>query len=356
MTDIVGSIGRLLGGQTSTLSALLGESEEGTGAGLRAIVPALLASLVSKGVDSRGARELFGKLNSSTVDPGLPGNFASMLGNRGGFDTLIESGQGLLGYLIPGRSGAVSDAVSRSSGIKSSSASALLGMAAPLLFSFLKRQVIDGGLDAGGLKSLLMGQTPLLQKMDLDPRVTSALGIPDLQEVLGIQGGRVMESAEGLRPLTRGPATYPERRWLGWLVGIVGAALIAGVLWALMGGPRETRTPTTPGEVSDVSAGRSSVYFDSGRTVLDSDDWKVIDSVAMAARTSGRTVVLTGTTPRTGKESENRALAEQRVAVVRDGLVSRGVPDMRIVVQPPQSATDTEARPERVQIDLRTAP
>jgi outer membrane protein OmpA-like peptidoglycan-associated protein len=98
------------------------------------------------------------------------------------------------------------------------------------------------------------------------------------------------------------------------------------------------------------------VYFDSGRTVLDGDDWKVIDSVAMAARTSGRTVVLTGTTPRTGNASENLALVEQRVAVVRDGLVSRGVPDMRIVIQPPQLATDTEARAQRVQIDMRTAP
>jgi outer membrane protein OmpA-like peptidoglycan-associated protein len=353
--DIIASIGTLLGTQSSTVSARLGESEEGTNAGLHTIVPALLASLVSKGADTRGARELLGKLNSSAVDPGLPGNLADMLGNRGGFDALIQSGQGLLGYLIGGRTGAVSDAVSRVSGIKSSSASALLGMAAPLLFAFLKKHVTDGGLDAGGLKSLLMGQTPVLQKMDLDPRVTTALGIPDLQEVLGIHG-HVAERTDSARAHVREAATYPERRGLGWMLGLAGLVLVAGVLWALLGGSRETRSPGVAGEISAVSVGRMSVSFDPGRTVLDGDDWTVIDSAAKAARRGERGIVLTGATPRTGDASQNLALAEQRVAAVRDGLVAKGVPEMRIVIQPPVPASDTDARAQRVQIELRAAP
>lgn len=355
--DILGSMGRLLSAQSPTVSALLGETEEGTSAGMRAIVPALLASVVSKGADARGARELMGKLTTSTVDTSITGNLTSLLANRGGLASLIETGQGLLGFLMGGRTGQVSDAVSRVAGIKPSSASSLLGMAAPLLFSFLKKQVIDGGLDAGGLKSLLMGQTQQLQKMDIDPRITSAMGIPDLQDVLGLHGRRVPDAIDDASPLARGPISPPERSWIGWLVGLGAAALIAGVLWSMFGKPRDVGRTPTPGAIADVSAaGRMNVYFDPGRAALDADDWQVIDSIAATARSRERTVVLTGSTSRTGDARQNLALVEQRVAAIRDGLVSKGVPDARIVVQPPMPATDTEARAQRVQIDLRPGP
>ncbi len=180
--DILGSMARLLAGQRSSIGALIGESEEKTSAGLRAVVPALLAGLVSWGADARGARTLLDRLGSNAIDPGLGSKLPGVLRSRGGFDALIDSGQGLLGDLIGGgRFGAVSDAISRASGIRSSSSAALLGMAAPLLFSSLKQHVIEGGLDASGLRWLLRGQIPMLQKMDLDPRILGAMGIPDVQ-------------------------------------------------------------------------------------------------------------------------------------------------------------------------------
>ncbi len=348
-TDMIGTITRLLGGQSSSISALLGESEEHTGAGLRAVVPALLAGLVSRGADTRGARGLLEKLGSSTVDPGLAAGLPAMLRNRENFGALLESGQGLLGYLIGGRSGAVSDAVSRVAGIKPSSASALLGMAAPVLFSFLKKQVLDGGLDASGLKSLLTGQTPMLQKMDLDPRITDAMGIPDLQEVLGFHERRTEDSVDDARRSAWPQTQEPERRWIGWLIGVGAAILVAGVLWSLLGRPRDTN-------ISATAAGPQSVYFEPERAVVDGPEWTVIDSVADAVRGSGRSVVLTGSTPRTGDGSYNLALVQQRVGAVKDGLVARGVPEMRIVIQPPVPAADTNERSQRVRIELRPAP
>jgi outer membrane protein OmpA-like peptidoglycan-associated protein len=201
-----------------------------------------------------------------------------------------------------------------------------------------------------------MGQTQQLQKMGIDSRITSAMGIPDLQDVLGIQSRREMDTSDDARPLARGSMSSPERGWIGWLLGVGAAALIAGVLWSMFGKP-DLRRIATPGEIADVSAaGRMNVYFDPGRAALDADDWRVIDSIASTARARERTVVLTGATGRTGDARQNLALVEQRVAAIRDGLVSKGVPDARIVVKPPMPATDSEVGAQRVQIELRPEP
>ena len=79
----------------------------------------------------------------------------------------------------------------------------------------------------------------------------------------------------------------------------------------------------------------------------------MIESVADVVRTDGRAVVLSGMAARADDEDRTAALADQRVAAVRDGLVAKGVPERRIVIQPSWPATEISPR---VQIDLRPAP
>ncbi len=170
--------------------------------------------------------------------------------------------------------------------------------------------------------------------------------------MLGIQD-RHVEALEDARPRPRrrAPVDEPERRpgGYGWLIGAACAVLLAGVLWSLLGKPREA-------SLSSADAALQSVYFEPGLSSLDGEDLKVIDSVADAMRASGRSVALTGSMARGGDARQNAVLAEQRVAAVREGLIARGVPELRIVAEPPVLSSDTERRAERVRMELRPEP
>ena len=64
---------------------------------------------------------------------GAFGNLGSILSGGGAADGLIKYGQTLLSSLFGGKLSSIVDLIARTTGIKSSSASSLLGMLAPLL-------------------------------------------------------------------------------------------------------------------------------------------------------------------------------------------------------------------------------
>src|SRR5688572_649057 len=167
--NILDSMGSLLGGPVvRQASTLLGESEEGTRAGMRAGVPALLASLMRNSSDSAGAAEVYRTVTDPTVDADIDTKLGDILGNRGNLTSTLATGESLFSSLLGNRAGGVTHAVSQVAGIKPGSATSLLAMIAPLLMGLLKRQVQQGGLDVGGLSSLLLSQRGALQKVGLD--------------------------------------------------------------------------------------------------------------------------------------------------------------------------------------------
>lgn len=95
----------------------------------------------------------------------------------------------------------------------------------------------------------------------------------------------------------------------------------------------------------------SSIYFDAGQATLDSDDWRVIESIATAAQRAG-SVLVTGYTDRSGDPQQNLALAQQRASAVRDGLLSKGVRSSNIFVNPPTFSREGDAQRERVEISI----
>src|SRR5262245_26686954 len=131
--DVLGSIDAMLGGApTRAVSTYLGESEESTRTGLRAGVAALLANLIHRSSNATGAAEIWNTATSKDVDSGSV-SLPSALGQRGGFDATVATGQSLLGSLLGGRASAVSQAIAQRSGVRASSATALLALAAPVL-------------------------------------------------------------------------------------------------------------------------------------------------------------------------------------------------------------------------------
>src|SRR5262245_21908540 len=153
----------------------LGESGTITRSALGAAVPALLAGIMRQGSTPSGASDLLRRISDPQIDTGLTGNISSWLDSGPKTSSLLSQGSGLLGMLFGNRMAGVAEAVSSVSGMNSSSASTLFGLAAPAVLAYLKRYISQNRLDANGLASLLAGQRDNLRGR-VDDRVSNALG------------------------------------------------------------------------------------------------------------------------------------------------------------------------------------
>jgi len=148
------------GALVSNASKFLGESSENTSSALGKILPSLLGKIVDTGDTEKGASglmDMLTKQDASVLDD-IGGIFSKGSGSVNG---LLNGGSGLLSSLLGNKIGGLVDLVSGASGMKSSSTSSLMKMAAPFIFGLIKRQVANKGVS--GLMSLLSGQKSYLK-------------------------------------------------------------------------------------------------------------------------------------------------------------------------------------------------
>ncbi len=345
-------IGKQLIGQAGSM---LGESDSGIQSAVGSMMPALLGGMMSKAATPQGAGDLFKMVQGLNIDTGSLGDIAGMLagaaGGGGGASALQSMGTTLLSGLLGGdKTNNLASALSSVAGIKPSSASSLLSIGAPLVMGVVKKMVGDGGLDASGLASALLGQKSALQGVNLDPRITGALGFNSMSSMLGAlpnaaaaTGAAATAGASGLR------------RLLPWIIG----ALLLWLLWNWFSG-RKTETAPVPAPaaveapvaapVAPAAAVTlpASVYFETGSAAIGDEGKATISGAAAIVAAEGGNIALTGHTDKTGDAAANEELAKQRALAVRDALMAAGVAESGIVMQPPMFVTgalnDREAR------------
>jgi OmpA-OmpF porin, OOP family len=137
-------------------SSYLGESENSVAKAMSGILPSVIGGIADKSASTEGANaiaSMAGEHHSS----GILGSIGSFFGNEGG--GLLNKGAGLLGSLFGDtKMGMLTSLISSFSGIKSTSATSLLSMAAPAVMGFLGKHAADNKLNAGGLASMLSSQ------------------------------------------------------------------------------------------------------------------------------------------------------------------------------------------------------
>jgi hypothetical protein len=139
-------------------------------------IPALLGSLIAKATSSSGgSNEVFNlvKQNQSAWSDSA-GNWLSA-GSGAGSTT----GTSMLSSLLGSKMTPVADFIASHTGIKGSSAGAILGMAAPLILGTLGKHVSSQGLGASGLGQLLASQAPFLKDL-LPAGLSQTLGIDNV--------------------------------------------------------------------------------------------------------------------------------------------------------------------------------
>lgn len=347
---------------TRQVGTFFGDSEEATRSGLRSSFSALLAGVLHKSNAPGGAQDVYRAVTSDTVDPGLPSRVGSLLGNRGSLEAQLGSGESLLSSIFGSRSTGVAQAISEVSGVRPSSATGLLALAAPMLMGVLKKYVTQNNLDARGLSSLLLSQRSSLQGAGLDSRITSAMGIPNLQSLFGTSAAPEeprefgtantgYTRAEHHAPSGAYARPVPDRprgRWVPWAIAAAVAIGLLGFLSTRLG--QREQTP-----VAAATSLPASVYFDVGRADLTSDGQRMVKSVAVSVRSSAAPVAVTGYADSSGNPDQNAQLARNRAEAVRDALVREGVAPARVVMAPPTSVTPGAPADESRRVDIRIA-
>lgn len=213
--------GYLTNAALGKVSEFLGEDSSAVSKGLSGALPTLLGGLMSKGSTEEGLGSLTGMMNLAG-NTGILDNLGSMLSNKSESQGLLENGSGLLSSILGNNAGSVIEAIGSFSGLKKSSSSSLLSMAAPLLLSVIGKQVKSKGLGLSGIASLLMGQKEHVQAAM--PAGLSGLSNMMNFDKLGDYKGKAASVVEEVSAVKSG-----GNGWMKWLVPIL--AIIAAI-WA----------------------------------------------------------------------------------------------------------------------------
>jgi outer membrane protein OmpA-like peptidoglycan-associated protein len=368
-----------LGGDFGKLAGqFLGESPATTQSAMTSLLPAVLGGIAQKGATPGGATSLLSMINGANLDTSALGNIAGLFGVGGsGANALLKAGtSSLVPALFGDKGGALVNALSSASGMKSSSATNLVAMVVPLILTFLKKFIGDKGLNASSLSSLLAGQGPNLQGA-LDSRLTGALGFASPTAFLSGLGGQAADAAKragaavaggaGAAATTAAAAATEAKsglmRWLPWLI----AAAVLLFLWNMFSGkPAPTPAPApapapkveapapAPMAAAVATSLPAKVYFDVGAAAVTADGGKTIAAVVDMIKKDNLKVTVTGYTDKTGDVAKNEELAKNRAMAVRDALKAAGVAEASIDMKPPMfvevGAAGSDAEARRVEI------
>ncbi len=134
----------------------LGQPEQSVARGAETSIAAIMAGLTSKAEDSGALRRIL-----DTVS-GIPGpvSWSQIAGSvTDPNSSLMSLGKRIIPSLFGGNERAITSGMSRESGLSSGAISTLLSMAAPVVLSFISKQVRDGGMTMSGLGSMLQRET-----------------------------------------------------------------------------------------------------------------------------------------------------------------------------------------------------
>ena len=213
------------------LASSLGETPSATRkAVIGGAVPAVLAGLVQNFSQESGAGKLLEMLQAGRHDGSLFDNLGGALGAGAQSDTLINLGKGLLGNLLGDKAGPVSDLLASFAGVRRSSASSLLSIAAPLVLGAIGKLAgsAPGGLNVASVGGILTAANASLAS-EAPPGLAAALGVADLAGL-----GAVTSERKG--------AVYP------WLLVPIAAMTLFVVLRSCSQRPAEA-IPASQGQV-----------------------------------------------------------------------------------------------------------
>ncbi len=220
----------------SKAANLIGEDTGATSSALTSILPTLLGGLASKASSQSGASGLLGLINDGGHDGGIMDNLGSLLGGGNASSGLMSAGTGIVNSIFGDKVGGIVSLLSGFLGMKGSSVTSLMSIAAPMIMGVVGKQVKTNGLDASGLMSLFSSQKD---------SISSALP-SGLSDKMGGLLGFASSASGAASKVTNAIEETAESGLPKWLLPlIIGLAAIGGLLYFMKG------CNNTAGVVSD---------------------------------------------------------------------------------------------------------
>jgi OmpA-OmpF porin, OOP family len=332
----------------SKASSFLGESSGGTQKALTGILPMLLGGVANIASTQGGAGKLMGLLQSGGYDGSILNNLGALVSDPTQTQSLVGTGQQLLGNLLGDKTSAVTSAVAGYSGIKASSASSLLALGAPLVMSLLGKTQASQGLNATGLANLLTSQKSSL--MAAIPAGLSSL--PGISSLLGGAGTAVSSAASTAAAETAGMGKRLLPLLLLVLValallaywkgcgssvkqGLANLTLPGGAVISVPEGSLDYNLAKFLADGNSSELPKTFVFdnlnFNTGTTQLTPESQPTVSNLAAILKAyPSAEVQLVGHTDNTGDPTANMKLSQDRANAVRDMLVNSGVDTNRI--------------------------
>lgn len=333
------------------ISKSVGESPESVKSSLTGgIIPALLGAAAAQASSPGGASGLFNLLKEkfSQGSPSAATLAANLTGDHEG------GGSSMVNTLLGSKTNMIRDFIASRSGIRSQSASALLGVGGQLLMAVLGK-TFAGGASASNFGQLLRSQIPHLQGI-LPAELTSMLGIGNLMRTGSPATAPAADAAETRVDEPARPSAPSRLRW-----AVIPLALLLGLLYLgyrhnrqeNVGGTTDealsSRTAGTVASPSDqLPPARTNLAYqltramngsEYGAIALDGVSFDTSGNLSPAARSSISTLVGTINDHPSARVAltvygPTVEAAASRANTLKSEFVGAGVPENRISTQP----------------------
>jgi outer membrane protein OmpA-like peptidoglycan-associated protein len=200
---------------------------------------------------------VFAGMAQHASSPGGAARILEMLKGGGGEGTTegAERGSSLVGNVFGDRTSNVTDVLASHSGIKSSSATRILGFVGPMVAGVIGKEVTSRGLDAGGIMQLFSSHKNAIME-SAPPGLSDAVGIgqrPEVAEVKNIaegpraiagEAGRKVQEAGGevreigretghrVRGVGEEATRHVPKKTLGPILAVLAAGALA--VWGIL--------------------------------------------------------------------------------------------------------------------------
>jgi outer membrane protein OmpA-like peptidoglycan-associated protein len=223
----------------SQLSGLYDVPSQSVEKGLTAAIPAVLAPLAARADDRDFMSQIFALAKDPTNDPAILDNPERLFEKA----RTPTAGTGIIGQLQTllfgnGLSG-ITEGLARYAGLKGSTASSLISLAAPMVLACLNRVVRDDKLDATGLARRLSSE-----KLAIGNALPMGLAhlMPSIPATANDRAPRTFDRRDVEETVRAAIPPAPQRSSMGWLIPALLALLAIGALYAML---RRDRVPET---------------------------------------------------------------------------------------------------------------
>lgn len=222
----------------SKAAASLNESESGIQKAIGGLVPSVLTGLLNKAGSGGNAAGSILNLAKQASGSGIMNNLGGIFGGGGGNGTsgLMSMAGSMASSIFGDKLGNVTNLISSFSGIKSSSASSLMSMAAPAALGAIGKHASDNNLNASGLLSMLSSQKDkILAAIPAGLGLASAMGLGSLSSIGNKLSGALTHITGGAEDVVNG-AGKAVKGGMRWLLPVILVIAAIALIWYFMRG------------------------------------------------------------------------------------------------------------------------